>query len=266
MAARALWKGVIEFGTVAVPVKLYTAVRPQTVHFRMLHDQDETPIRQVLECPREKKEVPREHVVKGYELRKDQYVIVNEEELDQCGPTAGRTISVHEFVDADSIDPLYFQKSYWLGPDAHGEKGYGLLVHALRETNKAGICEFTMRGSHYLAALMQREDALMLQTLRYAQEVLPAEKVYPAAKKPAAVSERELKVAEQLIDSLAAAFEPEKYHDEYRDCIMKMVEAKAAGRTVEIKPAPAPRATKPVDLVDVLKASVAEAKKRRGRA
>src|SRR5829696_3020909 len=136
-APRAQWKAVIEIaaggkgghaGAISVPVKLYGAVRAQQIHFRQLHDQDETPVRQVLECPVENKEVPREHAVKGYEFRRDQYVIVREEDLEGCGPVASRTISVRHFVDLDAIDPVYFDKPYFLGPDVGGQKGYAVLA------------------------------------------------------------------------------------------------------------------------------------------
>ena len=268
MAARALWKGVVEFEALSVPVKLYTAVRPQEIRLRQLHDQDLTPVKQVYECPREKKEVPWEHVVKGYEVHRDQYVIVRDEDLEGCDPQASRSIRVREFVDAAAIDPIYMERAYWLGPDQHGEKGYALLVHALKESRRAGISQFVMRGKSYLAALAERHNALVLQTLRYADEVERPEKVLPElhGKKPSgagALNERELKAAEQLIESLSVKFEPEKYQDEYRACLMKVIEAKAAGRQVELKPAPERKPTKAPDLVEVLKASLVEAKKRR---
>src|SRR5215210_6270674 len=141
---RAQWKAVIELpgGAISVPVKLYTAVRPQGVSFRMLHDQDETPVRQVLECPAEQKEVPREHAVKGFELRKDQYVIVTDEDLERCGPVASRTIAVRQFVDPQRLDPVYFDKPYLLGPDAGGQKAFTVLLRAMEEVGRVAVVEF----------------------------------------------------------------------------------------------------------------------------
>jgi DNA end-binding protein Ku len=274
MAARALWKGVIEFEALSVPVKLYTAVRPQEIHFRMLHDQDLAPVKQVLECPREKKEVPWEHAVKGFEIHKDRYVLVTEEDLEKAAPVPSRTIAVREFVPFAGIDPTYFERAYWLGPDEHGHKGYALLTHALADTGAAGICEFVMRGKNYLAALRahagdgKRSAAVLcLETMRFAAEVQPPDEAIPElhAKRKPAVSERELKVAEQLIESLSIKFDPSSYHDEYRACLMKIIDAKAAGREPVLKEAKAKGTTKGSELVDVLKASLAEAKKARRR-
>lgn len=279
--ARALWKGVIEFEALSVPVKLYTAVRPQEIHFRMLHDQDLAPVRQVLECPAERKEVPWEHAVKGFEVHKDRYVLVTDDDLEQAAPVASRTIAIREFVPFGQIDPTYFERAYWLGPDEHGHNGYALLARALRDTGAAGVCEFVMRGKNYLAALRARDGddghdgdgsgglVLCLETMRYGEEVQSPAAAIPelhGKRKPAAVSERELKVAEQLVESLSVKFEPASYQDEYRGCLMKVIEAKAAGKDPGLKPIPARPATKAPDLVDVLKASLAEAKKSRRRA
>jgi DNA end-binding protein Ku len=271
MAARALWKGVIEFQALSVPVKLYTAVRPQEIHFRMLHDQDLAPVKQVLECPREKKEVPWEHAVKGFEIHKDRYVLVTGEDLEKAAPVASRTIAIREFVPFEQIDPTYFERAYWLGPDEHGHKGYALLAHALRDSGAAGVCEFVMRGKNYLSALRaslsEDGDVLCLETMRFSDEVQSPDQAIPEVhgKRKAAVGERELKVAEQLIDSLSIKFDPASYHDEYRACLMKVIDAKAAGKDPGLKPAPARNATKGTELVDMLKASLAEAKKSRRR-
>ena len=174
---RALWKGVIEADNLSVPVKLYTAVRPHEIHFRMLHDQDGVPVRQVLECPVEGKEVPREHAVKGYEVRKDQYVIVNDEDLEGCGPEASRSISVLHFVDPATVDPIYFEKAQYLGPDEHAERPYATFVEALRRTGKAAVVQYVTRGKQYLAMVRPLGDALCLEQMRYADEVLPAEEL-----------------------------------------------------------------------------------------
>jgi DNA end-binding protein Ku len=286
---RALWKGIIEADNLSVPVKLYTAVRPHEIHFKMLHDQDGQPVRQVLECPAENKEVPREHAVRGYEIRKDQYVIVNEEDLDDCGPEASRSIRVLHFVDPSKVDPIYFEKAQYLGPEEHSEKSYATFVAALKHTKKAAIVQYVLRGKQYLAMVRPMGDALCLEQMRYADEVLPAEELASlaedvdtsvvgrgsarasarkgkaAAGGGGAITEREVVMAEQLVDALASTFEPTQYRDEYRDCVMDMIRRKAGGEVVATKrPAQKP-ATKGKDLTDALRASLEHVRKTRKR-
>ena len=300
---RAQWKAVIEIGggkghgggAISVPVKLYGAARAQEIRFRQLHDQDETPIRQVLECPAENKEVPREHAVKGYEFRRDQYVIVRDEDLDNCGPVASRTIAVRHFVYLADVDPVFFDKPYFLGPDVGGQKGYAVLARALEETKLAAVCEYVLRGKQYLAAIRAYREAgdddgalaLCLQTMHYADEVVPVEEIEQMAEdvdrvttsaRPrgkagrgksgaagalSAREEREVAMARQLVDSLAGHFDPSQYHDEYRACVMELIERKAAGEKIVMKKPAGPKATKPTDLTSVLAASLEHVKKRR---
>src|SRR5688572_7503243 len=174
---RALWKGVIEAKGLSIPVKLYTAVRPHEIHFKMLHDQDSAPVRQVLECPVEGKEVPREHVVRGYEVRKDQYVIIDEADLENCGPEASRSIQVLHFVDPDEVDPIYFEKAQYLGPDEHAERPFATFVAALERSGKAAIVQYVLRGKQYLAMIRPLGEVLCLEQMRYADEVLPADEL-----------------------------------------------------------------------------------------
>jgi DNA end-binding protein Ku len=266
--ARALWKGVIEFGAVAVPVKLYTAVRPQEIRFHLLHDQDHVRVRQQMVCPaHHDHEVPREHILRGYELRKEQYVIVREHDLETCAPIASRTIRVRRFVDPAGIDPLFYDKPYYLGPDQHGHKPYALLARAMRDEDKVAVVDFVMRGKQYLGAIRVADGdvpALVLETMRYADEVIPTGEVEDAIRN-LKVDERQVKMAEQLIETLAAPFEPDRYHDEYRACVMEMIERKARGERVSVKHAKQRKATKAPDLADVLRASLAQAKARGGR-
>ena len=265
--ARALWKGVIEFGAVAVPVKLYTAVRPQQIHFHMLHDQDHVRVRQQMVCPaHDDHEVPREHIIRGYELRKDQYVVVQEDDLEKCSPIASRTIRVRRFVDPAQIDPLFYEKPYYLGPDEHGHKPYALLARALRHEKRVAVVDFVMRGKQYLGAVRVSADgkALVLETMRYADEVVATGEVEDEIRK-LKVDERQVKMAEQLVETLAGPFEPERYRDEYRACVMEMIERKARGEKVTTKAAKVPKATKAPDLTDILQASIAQAKARGGK-
>ena len=263
--ARALWKAVIEFGAVAVPVKLYTAVRPQEIHFHMLHDQDNVRLRQQMVCPAHgDREVPREHVVRGFELHKDQYVVVQEQDLEGCSPIASRSVRVRRFVPPAQIDPLYFEKAYYLGPDEHGHKPYALLVAALRRSGRVAVVEFVMRGKQYLGALRPDADgrALVLETMRYADEVIPTGQIEEELRK-LKVDERQVKMAEQLVETLAAEFDPTRYQDEYRACVMEMIERKARGEKIEVRGAREPKATKAPDLTEMLRASLTQAKSRR---
>jgi DNA end-binding protein Ku len=272
--ARALWKGVIEFGAVAVPVKLYTAVRPQEIRFNLLHDQDHARVRQEMVCPAHpggEQEVPREHIIRGYELRKGEYVIVQEDDLEKCAPEASRTIRVRKFVNRDSIDPLFYEKAYYLGPDEHGHKPYALLIRALEEEEKVAVVEFVMRGKQYLGAIRvsggrgNTPPVLVLESMRYADEVVPTTGDVEQSLRDLKVDERQVKMAEQLIETLAAKFEPDRYHDEYRDCVMEMIERKARGERIHVKKARARKATKEPDLTDMLRASLAHAKARGGK-
>lgn len=289
-APRAQWKAVIELpgGAMSVPVKLYTAVRPNGISFRMLHDQDETPVRQVLECPVENKEVPREHAVRGFEFRKDQYVLVTEEDLDNCGPVASRTIEVRQFVDPLQLDPVYFDKPYLLGPDTGGQKAFTVFLRAMEASRKVAVAEFVLRGKQYLGAIRPYEGrALCLETMHYADEIVDiaeierlAEDVDRAApqgrgsargsargagrakagtrgrSETGAPDSREVEMAQRLIDSLASTFDPSNYSDEYIACVMEMIERKAAGKKIVLRPAVQPKATKAPDLTDVLRASI----------
>ena len=280
---RALWKGVIEADNLSVPVKLYTAVRPHEIHFRMLHDQDGVPVRQVLECPIEGKEVPREHAVKGYEVRKDQYVVVNDEDLDGCGPEASRSIRVLHFVDPATVDPIYFEKAQYLGPDEHAERPYATFVEALKRTGKAAVVQYVLRGKQYLAMVRPLGEALCLEQMRYADEVLPAEElasltedVDASVARPAgsarkksggagAISDREVAMAEQLVGALASDFDPARYRDEYRDCVTEMIQRKAGGEVVATKMPPEKPATRGKDLTEALKASIEHVRRKRGK-
>ena len=284
MALRALWKGVIEAENLSIPVKLYTAVRPHEIHFRMLHDQDGMPVRQVLECPVEQKEVPREHAVRGYEFRKDQYVVVSEDELNHCGPEASRSIRVLHFVDPVQVDPIYFEKAQYLGPDQHAERPYASFVEALKRTDKAAVVQYVLRGKQYLALIRPFGDALCLEQMRYADEVLPtgelgaaaedvdlsavagkSRKAAGKARGGAAISDREVAMAEQLVGALASEFDPTQYRDEYRECVMDMIRRKAGGEVIASKPPPERPATKGKDLTAALRASLEHVKRNRKR-
>src|SRR4051812_29059476 len=168
--ARSIWTGALSFGLVNIPVKVYTAVREERVAFHLLHDQDKVRLKQKMICPEDGKEVHREHMVKGYEISPDRYVIVSEEELEAAAPKSSRVIELQDFVDLKEIDPVFFDRPYYLAPAAHAEKAYKLLVDAMEKTGKVGIAKFTMRSKEYLAALRPSDGVIVLETMHFDNE------------------------------------------------------------------------------------------------
>jgi DNA end-binding protein Ku len=256
---RAIWSGSVSFGLVNVPVKLMTATSPKDVRFHQLHDADNGRISQKRVCSIDGEEVEYQHIVKGYDLGGGRYVVVEPEELEGIDVEATRTIDIEEFVDLVDIDPVYFEKSYYLVPDGRAEKPYALLVETMTRTGKVAVGRFVLRTKQYLATLRVREGVLVLATMLYADEVIAPEEMEVPTVSDTAPTERELDMAAQLVESLSAPFEPEKYHDDYREKVLALIEAKADG---EIITAPAaPETTAPVvDLMAALEASLARAK------
>lgn len=263
---RSIWTGAIAFGLVTIPVRLYTAVHEMTLHFRMLHDQDHMPVRQRLVCSADGKEVHREHTVKGYEIEKDRYVVVRQDELEAAAPKSSKAIEILDFVALDEIDPLFFDRPYYVAPAPEGTKPYKLLLAAMEKTGKVGIARVVMHNKQYLAALRPIEGVLCLETMHFADELVSAESV-PATgdHSKAKVDDRELTVALQLIDSLSAPFKPEKYHDEYRQQVLHLIQQKSRGRQIIERAAPAqPKAPRGHDLIAALEASLARARRSGG--
>ena len=259
MAARSIWTGSITFGLVNIPVKLYNAVREQGIHFHMLHDQDKARLQRKLVCSADGKEVHPEHIVKGYEIGPDQYVVVNQEELDSLAPEKSQTIHIIDFVDLDEIDPVYFDRPYYVAPTQQAARSYKLLVDAMTKSKKVGIAKFVMRNKEYLAALRPVENSLCLETMHFGNEVSDMDEV-PGLPVHVKIDERELKVAQQLIDSLATDFDPDKYKDEYRERVLELVEKKASGEEVHVQPMPKVKEGRAVDLMAALEASLAAAR------
>lgn len=257
-ASRPIWTGTITFGLVNIPVKLHTAVREQRISFHMLHDQDNVRLRRKMICPAENKEVHPEHIVKGYEIHKDQYVIISPEDIENCGPKSTKTIEITDFVDLDDIDPVYYDRPYYVSPQPAAARSYRLLLDAMTRSKKVGISKLVMHDKEYLAALRPLENVICLHTMHFGNEVVAANDIDAPAEHKA--NDRELKVAEQLIDSLATDFNPGKYHDEYRDCVMAMIERKAHGEEIVTQPQMEPKPVKAHDLMAALEASLAEAK------
>ncbi len=230
---RPIWSGAISFGLVNVPVKLYSAVSPKDVRFHQLEASTKARIRQKRVSSATGEEVPYDQIIKGYELAPDTYVPIAPEELDALDPKATKTIDIEDFVDLDTIDPIYFERPYYLVPDKGGMKAYALLREAMRETNKVGIARMVLRTKQYLAAIRPKDDALVLETMLYADEVVPEEQL-DGLPEPGEVEvrDRELQMARQLIESLSTEFEPAKFRDEYRERVLALIEAKAEGQEI----------------------------------
>jgi DNA end-binding protein Ku len=258
-SSRPVWNGAISFGLVTIPVKLYTAVREKKLSFRTLHDQDKVPLKQKMFCPADGKEVHPEHMLKGFEISKDHFVVIKSEELEAIAPKATRAIEIQDFVDLESIDPVFFDRPYYVAPRPEGAKPYHLLLEAMRKKEKVGIARIVMHTKEYLAALRPVGDALCLETMHFDDEVIDARQVGGLDIK-SKIDPRELKMAEQLIDSLTTQWKPAKYHDEYREQVMELIQRKSKGEKIVTRPEsdePAPRGH---NLLAALEASLAKAR------
>src|SRR6201986_4446393 len=235
--ARGIGSGAISLGLVNAPVKMYSATSPKTVRFHQLSSKTGARIKQKRVDPSTGDEVAFEDIVKGYELTPDRYVLIEPEELEALDPKATRTIDIEEFVDLAEIDPIYYDHSYYLAPAAGGAKAYRLLVDAMRESGKVGIGRVVLRSKQQLCALRPTGEALTLSTMLFGDEVLSPDRLDELdSVNEAEASERELTMAQQLIDSLSSDFEPDKYHDEYRERVLDLIERKAAGEEIAIQP------------------------------
>jgi DNA end-binding protein Ku len=255
---RSLWNGTIAFGAVAVPIKLYSAVEPKTVHFHEVHVKDGARVEHRTFCSKEDKEVPREEIVKGYEVRSGRYVFLEQDDIDAAGGTRSRIIDVDHFVAVADIDPVFYEKSYFVGPQDEGADAYRLLQAALERTGRAAIGRFTFHHREYLAAIRPYEGLLALHTMRFADELVgPKDLDVPKlSRKP---DDREVEMAERLIDSLHEPFKAGALHDEYREAVLAAIERKAKGEDIEVPDAP--EAEPSDDLMAALRASLGEGKK-----
>jgi len=253
----AIWTGTVGFGLVQVPVRIVTATRNKDVSFNQLEEGTGARIRYKKVSDASGEEVPADKIVKGYEISKGRYVIVEGNEIAALQPKAGHTIEIEEFVDLDQIDPLYFEQPYYLQADASGQKAYKLLVEAMEELGKVAIGKVVMRSKERLVAIRPVDGVLCLETMRYADEVLDHDALRPDdAEEP---TDRERQMARQLVETLAIdKFDIDKFHDEYRNQLLDLIERKAAGEDIVAEPvAVAP--TKVLDLVAALEASLARA-------
>jgi DNA end-binding protein Ku len=263
---RAIWSGAISFGLVNIPIKLFNAVSRKNVSFHQMDARTGARVKMKRVSASDDTEVPYEQIVKGYELSPENYVVIDPAELDTLDPEATRSVDIEEFVDLAEIDPVFFDTPYYVAPVKGAEKPYALLARALEEQGKVAVARFVMRTKQYLSAVRAKDGILVLSTMVYADEVAPADSVSELSSlDDVTVSDRELAMAEQLIESLSAPFEPERYRDTYRDRVLELIEAKAAGQEVVQAAAPATDDGKVVDLMAALEASVAEAREARKR-
>jgi DNA end-binding protein Ku len=254
---RSIWTGAISFGLVNVPVKLYSAVSKKTVRFHQLHDKDGVRIQQKRVCPADGEEVAYEHIVKGYEITPDQYVIVEPGELEAIEPRKTKTIDIEDFVDQSDIDPIYYDHPYYLMPGTGAAKPYKLLVDAMEDAGKVGIARVVIRQKEQLVALRPADGVLAMSTMNFADEVVDTDRFDDAPGDEVETSKRELDMAKQLIESLSSDWEPDRYRDTYRERVLELIEQKAEGKEIAVQPVEEPQ---PVpDLMAALEASMARA-------
>lgn len=260
MPPRAVWSGTVAFGLVTVPVRLYPAVREHTLRFRLLHEPDSSPIGYEKVCKAEGKPVPDDEVSKAYEVKKGEFVVLEDEDFEAAQAEGNHSIQISDFVPLDEIDPLYFAHTYYVGPEEGAERAYALLARAMEDSGLAAIATFVMRSREYLAALRVYDGAILLEQLHFADEIRPVDEVRPGRTK---VDQRELKMAGEMIDSLRSPFDPERYRDTYREKLLEVIKAKQKGEVREAPPEEA-REEEPADLLEALRASVDAAKRKRG--
>jgi DNA end-binding protein Ku len=257
--ARAIWSGAISFGLVNIPVKLFSAVSKKTVRFHQIDAESGGRVRQKRVGP-DGEEIPYEQIVKGYEIGPDRYVTISPEELEALEPQKTRTIDIEDFVDQEEIDPIFYDHPYYLAPDTGAAKAYQLLVDAMEDAGKVAIARVVIRSKENLVAIRPREGLLAMETMLFADEVVPTDSLDELASDGnVKTTDRELTMARQLIDSLSSDFEPEKYHDEYRERVLDLIERKAQGETIVIEEPTAEPEQVP-DLMAALEASIAGAK------
>ena len=250
--ARSIWNGTVTFGMVNVPVKLYSATESKTVRFREVHLKDGARIEHRRICPKDEREIPMKEVVKGFEVDEGKYVVLDDDEIKAAAGDRGKLIHLEEFVDAAEIDPILYEKTYYVG-SRDAEDVYRLLFEALRRTGRAGIGRFTFHDREYLAAVRSLDGVLALHTMRFHDEIVGADELDVSIPRKGP-SKQEAKMAEQLVDSLHEKFDPTDYEDTYREAVLDLIDRKAKGKKIE-RPEPEPR-EETDDLAAALKASL----------
>ncbi len=250
---RPTWKGSISFGLVYIPISVYPATREEKLSFRQLRKTDLSPIKYKKVAEADMKEVPADQIVKGYEYEKGRYIVLSDEDFEKVRIESTHSIDITDFVDLDEVDPKFFYKPYFLEAQKGGEKAYALLHKALSGTGKIGIAKVVIANREYLAAVKPDGLFLVLELMHFASEVLKPEELN---RPKTDLNDKELKMANTLIESMSSDWKPEKYRDEYRDAVMEIIETKAKNKQLPPAPAPTPRSTNVVDLVKVLQESI----------
>jgi DNA end-binding protein Ku len=251
---RPIWKGSISFGLVYIPIAVYPATREEKLSFRQLRRTDLSPIKYKKVAEADMKEVPADQIVKGFEYERGRYIVMSDEDFEKVRIESTHSIDITDFVDLERVDPKFFYKPYFLEPQKGGEKAYALLHKALSGTGKIGVAKVVISNREHLAAVKPDGLFLILELMHFASEILSAEELNRGPS--AALNEKELKMAQALVDSMSVPWEPEKYKDEYRGAVMELIEQKAKNKKLPAPPAAAPRSTNVVDLVKVLQESL----------
>jgi DNA end-binding protein Ku len=254
--AASVWKGHLTFGLVSFPIRLFSAARSETISFNMLHKDDHSRIKQKLFCQAEEKEIQRSETVKGYEYEKDHYVEIDDEDIKKVAPKTAKVMEILEFVKNDQVDPIYLESSYYMAPDVGGEKPYALLFQALRESSYYALAKVAMHNREHIIILRPGAKGILSHTMYYQDEIRQVEEFRTDT---SLVKDKELAMAKMLISSLEADFEPQKYHDTYRDNLRKMIEDKIEGKKVVATPET--HVAPVIDIMEALKKSLAEKRK-----
>jgi DNA end-binding protein Ku len=254
--AASVWKGHLTFGLVSFPIRLFSAARSETISFNLLHKDDHSRIKQITYCQAEDKPVPRSDLVKGYEYEKDHYVVIDEEDIKKVAPKTARVMEILEFVKAEQVDPIYLESSYYIAPDEGGEKPYALLFQALKESSYYALAKVAMHNREHIIIMRPGPKGIVSHTMYFQDEIRQVEEFRTDT---SLVKEKELAMAKMLISSLEADFEPQKYHDEYRLNLQRMIEDKIEGKKVVA--APTEHVAPVIDIMEALKRSLAEKRK-----
>jgi DNA end-binding protein Ku len=261
-----MWMGTLTFGLVSVPVKLYSAVVHRGVNFHQLHATDHARIYMKRVCPLDEEEVPYSEIVKGFEVAPERYVVIEPEEFAALEPAFTRTIDIEDFVELDDIDPIYFDQPYLVVPNKGGAHSYRLLLEAMRDTGKVAIARIVLRSRERLVAIRPRDEALLMTTMNFGDEIrspLALRELEDAENVP--LGERELSVARRLVESIAQPFDISKYHDNYREALLDLIDRKASGEEIVVEPRVEPEPLVAPDLMSALQASLEQVQKRQGK-
>jgi DNA end-binding protein Ku len=256
---RAIWSGTISFGLVNVPVRMYSAIQEQKLHFHYLHTKDDSPIGYAKVCKAEGEPVPDEEIGKAFEVSKSNYVYLDDEDFEAARANGYKTMEISDFVPYEEIDPIYFEKTFYLGPDEGAEKVYALLVKAMEDSELVALGTYIMRDREHLGCLRVRDRALVLERMFFANEIRDVKEIKP---KNVTVGKAELEMARELIDRFTGRFKPEKFKDTYTEALKKVVKAKQQGKDVHVAPEEAEEAEAP-DLLEALQASISAARKKK---